>query len=76
MFIVLKSIAVLFLKLIGQNKYSCQNSDQAKALLESGQNWSHGPNFDHFAQSEWSLLNKRRITAKRSQKSRSMTIFN
>ena len=52
------------------------NFDQAKALLERGQNWSQGPNFDHFAQSEWSLLNKRRSTAKRSQKSRSMTIFN
>ena len=73
---VLKTLAVLFLNLIGQNKYSCQNPDQAKALLERGQNWSQRPNFDHFAQSEWSLLNKRRNTAKRSQKSRSMTIFN
>ena len=73
--IALNSIAVLYLNLIGQNKYSCQNSDQATALLESGQNWSQGPNFDHSAQSEWSLLNERRIPAKRSQKSRSMTIF-
>ena len=64
MLIVLNLFAVLYLNLIGQNKYSCQNSDQAKALLERGQNWSQGPNFDHFAQSEWSLLNKRRITAK------------
>ena len=55
MLIVLKSFAVLYLNLIGQNKYSCQNFDQATALLESGQNWSQGPNFDHFAQSEWSL---------------------
>ena len=64
MLIVLNLFAVSYLNLIGQNKYSCQNSDQAKALLERGQNWSQGPNFDHFAQSEWSLLNKRRITAK------------
>ena len=75
-FILLKSFAVLFLKLKGQNKYSCQNPDQAKALLERGQKWSQGPNLDHFAQREWSLLNKRRITAKRSQKSQSMTLFN
>ena len=65
---VLNWLAVLYLNLIGQNKYSCQNFDQATALLECGQNWSQGPNFDHFAQSEWSLLNKRRITAKWSQK--------
>ena len=64
MFIVLNSIAVLCLNLIGRNKYFCQNSDQAKALLERGQNWSQGPSFDHFAQSESSLLNKSRITAK------------
>ena len=76
MFIVLKSFAVLFLNLIGQNKYSCQNPDQAKALLERGQKWSQGPNFDHFAQCEKSILKKRQITAKRSQKCRSMTIFN
>ena len=54
----------LCLNLIGRNKYYCQNFDQAKALLERGQNWSPGPNFDHSAQGEWSLLNKRRITAK------------
>ena len=76
MLIVLNQLAVLCLNLIGQNKYSCQKSDQAKTLLERGQNWSQGPNFDHIAQSEWSLLNKRRITAKPSQKSQSVTIFN
>ena len=75
MLIVLNELAVLYLNLIGQNKCSCQNPDQAKALLERGQNWLQGPNFDHFAQSEWSLL-KSRITAKGSQKSQSMTIFN
>ena len=48
----LNSFAVLYLNLIGQNKYSCQKCDQAKALLERGQNWSQGPNFDHFAQIE------------------------
>ena len=68
MFIVLNSFIVLYLNWIGQNKYSCQNPDQAKALPERGQNWLQGPNFDHFAQSEWSLLNKRRITAKWNQK--------
>ena len=63
MITVLNSFAVLCLTLIGRNKYSCQNSEQAKALLERGQIWSQGTSFDHFAQSEWSLLNKRRITA-------------
>ena len=64
MLIVPNSFAVLYLNLIGQPKYSCQNFDQDRALLESGQNWSQGPNFDNFAQSQWLLLNKRRITAK------------
>ena len=64
MLIVLNSLAVSFLNLIGQNKYSCQNFDQATALLECGQNWSQGPNFDHFAPGDWWLLNKRQITAK------------
>ena len=64
MFIALNSFADLYLNLIGQDKYSCQNSDQTTALLERGQNWSLGPNFDHFAQSEWSLLKKGRNTAK------------
>ena len=59
MFIVLSSFAVLYLTLIGQNEYSCQNPDQEKALLERGQNWSQGPNFDQFAQCEWSVLNKK-----------------
>ena len=52
MFIVLNSVAILYSILIGQNKYSCQNPDQADALLKPGQNWSQGPKFDHFAQSE------------------------
>ena len=64
MLIVLNSLAVLYLNLIGQEKYSCQNSDQAKALRERVKNWSQGPKFDQFAQSEWSLLDKKRITAK------------
>ena len=55
MFIALNSFTVLFLNLIGRNKYSCHNFDQATVLLESGQNWSPGRNLDHFAQSEWSL---------------------
>ena len=38
MHIVLNSFAVLYLNLIGQNKYSCQNFDQTTALLECGQN--------------------------------------
>ena len=67
---VLNELAVLDLNLFDQNKYSCQNSEQAKALLERGQNWSQGPIFDHFAQSEWSLLNKRQSTAKRSRKNK------
>ena len=52
MLIVLNLFPLLYLNLIGQNKYSCQISDQAKALLERGQNWSQGPNFDQFARSE------------------------
>ena len=58
MFKVLNSFAVSYLNLIGQSKYSCQNPDQAKTLLERGQNWSQWPNFDQFAQCEWSVLNK------------------
>ena len=64
MLIVLNSFAVLNLNLICQNKSSCQNFDQALALLESGQNWSQGPSFDHFAYSEWAFFNKGRNTAK------------
>ena len=76
MLMVLNSFAVLYLNLIGGNKYSCQNFDRATALLQCGQNWSQGPSFNHFAQSEWSVLNKRPITAKSSWKSRSMAISN
>ena len=68
MFIVLNLAAVLYSNLIGRRQVFVSNADQPKALLEHGQNWSPGPNFDHFAQSEWSLVNKGRITAKRSQK--------
>ena len=56
--------AVLYSNLIGQRQASVSTADQPKALLEHGQNWSLGPNFDHFAQSEWSFSNKRRNTAK------------
>ena len=64
MFIVLILSAVLYSILIGQKPVFVKNIDQPKALLEHGQNWSPGPNFDHFAQSEWSLINIRQITAK------------
>ena len=37
MITVLNKLAVLYSILIGRKKYSCQNFDQAKALLESGQ---------------------------------------
>ena len=37
MLVVLNKLAVFYLSLIGRNKYSCQNFDQATALLESGQ---------------------------------------
>ena len=64
MFTVLNLSAVLYSNLIGQRQVFVSNTEQPKPLLEHGQNWSPGPNFDHFAQNEWSLLNKRRITAK------------
>ena len=64
MFTVLNLVEALCLNLIGQRQASVSTADQPKALLEHGQNWSLGPNFDHFAQSEWSLSNKRRNTAK------------
>ena len=64
MFITRNLSAVLYSKLIGQRQVIVSTADQPKALLEHSQNWSLGPNFDQFAQSEWSLLNKRRITAK------------
>ena len=56
--------AVLYSNLIGQRQVIVSTADQPKALLEHGQNWSLGPNVDHFAQSEWSFSNKRRNTAK------------
>ena len=64
MFMVLNSFEVLYLNLVGQRQVFVSNTDQPKALLEHGQNWSPGSNFDHFAQREWSLLNKRPTTAK------------
>ena len=64
MFTVRNLSAVLYSNLIGQRQASVSTEDQPKALLEHGQNWSLGPNFDHFAQSEWSFSNKRRNTAK------------
>ena len=64
MFIMRNLSAVLYSNLIGQKQVIVSTADQPEALLEHGQNWSQGPNFDHFAQSKWSLLNKRRITAK------------
>ena len=62
--------------MIGQRQVFVSNADQPKALLDHGQNWSLGPNFDHFAQREWSLSNKRRNTAKRSQERQTVTILN
>ena len=70
MFIALNLSAVLYSKLIGQTQVFVSNAGQPKTLLEHGQNWSPGPNFDHFAQSEWSLLNKRRITASKVRKAK------
>ena len=54
----------LMLKFDWSTQVFLSNFDQATAVLESGPKWSQGPNFDHFAQSEWSLLINRRITAK------------
>ena len=70
MFIVLNLSAVLYSNLIGQRQVIESNTDQPKALLEHGQNWSLEPDFDHFAQTEWSLINKRRITAKCNQRAK------
>ena len=64
MFIVLNLSAVSYSNLIGQRQVRVTNSDQTETPPEHGQNWSLGPNFDHFAQSEWSYSNKRRNTAK------------
>ena len=52
MFIVPNLSAVLYSNLIGRRQVFVSNSDQTKALLEHGQKWSPGPNFDHFAQCE------------------------
>ena len=59
MFITRNLPAVLYSNLIGQRQVIVSTADQTKALLEHGQNWSLGPNFDQFAQSEWSFANKR-----------------
>ena len=68
MFIVLNLSAVLYPNLIGQRQASVSTADQPEAPPEHGQNWSLGPNFDHFAQREWSLPNKRQNTAKCNRK--------
>ena len=70
MFIVLNLSPVLYSNLIGQRQVFVSNTDQTKALLERGQNWSPGPNFDHFAETVWSLINKRRNTAKCNQRAK------
>ena len=64
MFIVLNLFAVLYSNLIDQRQAIVSNTDQTEAPPKHGQNWSLGPNFDHFAQCEWSLPNERRNTAK------------
>ena len=64
MFIMRNLYAVLYFNLIGQRQVIVSTADQPKTQLEHGRNWSLGPNFDHFAQSEWSFSNKRRNTAK------------
>ena len=68
MFIVPNLSAVLYSNLIGQRQAIVSNADKPETPPEHGQNWSLGPNFDHFAQCEWSLPNKRRNTAKCNQK--------
>ena len=68
MFRVRNLSAALHSNLIGQRQVRVANTDQPDALPEHGQNWSLGPNFDHFAQCEWSFPNKRRNTAKCDQK--------
>ena len=49
MFTVRNLSAVLYSNLIGQRQIRVSNTDQPEALPEHGQNWSLGPNFDHFA---------------------------
>ena len=68
MFIVRNLSAVLYSNSIGQRQAIVANADQPEAPPEHGQNWSLRPNFDHFAQCEWSLSNKSRNTAKCNQK--------
>ena len=68
MFIVRKLSAIIYSNLIGQRQAIVSKADQPEAPPEHGQNWSLGFNFDHFAQREWSLPNKRRNTAKCNQK--------
>ena len=70
MFTLRNLSAVLYSILIGQRQVRVTNSDKTDALPEHGQNWSLGPNFDHFAQCEWSPPNKRRNTAKCDQKAK------
>ena len=69
-FIVLNLPIALYSNLIGQRQAIVSTADQPKALLEHGKIWSLGPNFDHFAQCQWSLSNKRRSTAKWNQKAK------
>ena len=57
-------LAVSYSNFIGREKFTCQNFDEATTLLESGQKLVKGPVFDHFVQSKWSPLKKRRTTAK------------
>ena len=64
MFIMRNLSAVLYSNLIGQRQVIVSTAHQPKALLEPVEKWSLGPDFDHFAQSEWSFSNKRRNTAK------------
>ena len=68
MFTARNSSAVLYSNLIGQRQVRVTKSDQTEAPPGHGQNWSLGPNLDHFAQCEWSLPNKRRNTSKCNQK--------
>ena len=53
--------AFLYSNLIGQRQVRVSNTDQPDALPEHGQNWSLGPNFDHFARCEWSFPKKGEI---------------
>ena len=68
MFIVRNLTAVIYSNSIGQRRAIVSNADQPEAPPKHGQNWSQGTCFDHFAQREWSLPNKRRNTAKCNQK--------